>query len=114
LVSEGYTNVCVGISTSSFLVARQHEAELGEEGTYTFGYAFTGNMANCGRWIYTSDTKNEDFEGKENVYIGMLVDLDHQCGLSCNLVLIDSYSLLEEWQTTTRTTNSAFRKGCQT
>jgi len=48
--------------------------EIGSDRTYSFGYAFTGNLANCGTWIYK---ENDKFKGG-NVVVGMYIDMDKQ------------------------------------
>ena len=70
---------------------REYEVELGSTNTYTFGYAYTGNLANCGRWIYTDHTHNQSHQ--EGAIVGMLVDLDRQCKRSCDDLTIVKLSI---------------------
>jgi hypothetical protein len=40
--------VTIGVTTSEFLEFGRDDVEIGTEGTYSFGYAYTGNVAQLG------------------------------------------------------------------
>jgi len=70
--------VTIGVVDEHFLNYVKNfkgNVEIGVANTYSLGYAFTGNLANCGTWIYRG---NEEFNPTTGspIVIGMYVDMD--------------------------------------